>query len=472
MPAYRPPLALPTAAALLGLFALAAVPPPARAQAAPPGPAGARAPGAAPGGALTLERAIALALAQSETPPIAAARLERAQALRRQAVAALLPSLGLTGAYTRRARAVTRQISGDTVTVQAIDALNGQAVVESTLFDLRALPLLGAATAGVEAQARESRELERALAFDVAHGFLDALSAERLHAAAAERLRVAEATLEQTRIRGEAGLADRNDVTRTELEAATARVVVTQAANLVATTRLALGYLLGEPLGERALAAPDEPAAAPEAPERLLGRAGERRLDLAALAERARERRQLALVPRYGFAPRLDLRGIYRKTNEAGLSGREEDWNVAVNFTWELYDGGDRDALAAQRDAEAREAELALARARREVELEVRTALADLASAEAAVAQAEVRLAVARANAEEVHERFAHGLATALEEADALASRFEADAGAVRQRYLAAAARIDLRRAVGDWPLPAAAPPAPAAPAPAPEVSR
>jgi outer membrane protein TolC len=105
------------------------------------------------------------------------------------------------------------------------------------------------------------------------------------------------------------------------------------------------------------------------------------------------------------------------------------------------------------------------------VERDVRQALADLDSAEAAVAQAVVRQKVARANAEEVHERFANGLASALEEADALAGRFEADVETVRQRFARSAARLDLLRALGDWPLPRATATHPAG-APASESTR
>ena len=83
---------------------------------------------------LTLDEAVRVALETNEIPAIAAARLERAEALRRQAVAALLPSLTVTSTYTRRPREVTREINGDRVTVQAIDALSSQALAESTLF--------------------------------------------------------------------------------------------------------------------------------------------------------------------------------------------------------------------------------------------------------------------------------------------------------------------------------------------------
>jgi outer membrane protein len=409
---------------------------------------------AEPAEPLTFAEALRLAAEGNETPAIAAARLERSQAFRRQAIAALAPSLTITGAYTRRPREVTRTIDGDEVTVQAIDALSSQATAESILLDLRALPLLRAATRAVEAQELESAELGRELAYDVANGFFTVLSAELLEGAVQQRVEVAEATVEEARLRLEAGLAGRNDVTRSELELATARLDRTRAAQGVVSARLALGYLINAPVERRPLAQP-EPPPAPEADlAAAVGRALEQRYDLRALERRAEQARQLALEPRYRVLPRFDLRGIYRWTNESGLSGNDADWNATVGMTWELFDGGDRQAVAAQREADLREAELTLAASRRAVEREVADALSGLETAASAVVQAEVRLEVARANAVEVRERFLNGLATALEQADAQVEQFEAEAELVRQRYVRVLARLALDRAVGGWPEP------------------
>ena len=309
---------------------------------------------------LTLAQAIELALSGNEISGIAAVRLEGAAALRRQAIAQFLPALNLTANATRRAREVTRIINGDEVTVQAIDAYSSQAVVDTPLFDLRALPLIRAATRGLEAQTIESEELRRALAFDVADGFYAALSLERLLEAAHQRVAVGRQTVEESRIRLEAGLANRNDLTRTELELATAELVATRAANTVTTARLALFYLINAP-PELTFGALDVPTrSTPQSADRqvLVDQALAGRQELIALDERSRQARQLALAPRLGWVPRLDLRGVYRWTNEAGLSGNSEDWNIGANLTWELFDGGDRIALAAQRDAVATEAEL------------------------------------------------------------------------------------------------------------------
>lgn len=425
--------------------------------AAPAQEAGSPAPAAPP---LTLEQAIALALAGNEISGIAAARLEGAAALRRQAIAQFLPALTITANATRRAREVTRIINGDEVTVQAIDAYSSQAAVDTPLFDLRALPLIRAATRGLEAQTIESEELRRALAFDVADSFYAALSLERLLEAARQRVAVGRQTVEESRIRLEAGLANRNDLTRTELELATAELVATRAANSVTTARLSLFYLVHPPadlvLGE--LAVPERAAPLAADRETLVAQALAGRQELAALDQRWQAARQLALAPRLGWVPRLDLRGVYRWTNEAGLSGNSEDWNLGANLTWELFDGGDRGALAAQRDAAAKEAELDLAQRRRQVELEVDRASADLATAEAALGQARTQVAFAAQNAEEVRERFQNGLATALEQTDAQVAEFEAEVEVARQGFARDVADLALQRALGGWPAGAAFP--------------
>jgi multidrug efflux system outer membrane protein len=407
-----------------------------------------------PGGAqpLTLEGALAAAAAGNEIPAIAAERIEAASAVRRLAVTQLVPALTLGGNYTRRQREVTRVVDEEELTIQARDALAGQAVVEALLFDLRALPLIRSTTADLEAQRFESRELERALAFDVADTFYAVLSSEELLAAARQRVEVARSTAEEAAIRLDAGLAARNELTRTRLELATAERAETEAANLVRSSRLALGYLIAEPVGDRPLVAPRPAPAVEQDAGALVEQALAGSQELAALEERALAAHQRSWVPRLGLVPTLDLRGLYRTTNESGLSGADSDWNVAVNLTWELFDGGSRQAEAMRLAAVAREADLVLAQRRREVALDVEQALADVATAEAALAQAAVQGEVAEQNAEEVRERFQQGLATGLELADALVERFAAAAEVARQGFARRLAQLALESALGLWP--------------------
>jgi outer membrane protein TolC len=406
---------------------------------------------------LTLAEALDLAARNNETAAIAQARLDRARALRREAYATLLPEVTVTGTYTRRAREVTREIDGESVVIQARDALAGNATVDVALFDARTLPVARAATRSLHAQEFLSFDLRRALAFDVAESYFAVLSAERLRDAATRRIGVAEATVADAETKLEAGLASRNELTRVQLELATARLARTEAENSVRTNRLLLGFLIGAP-AERPLAEPEPSLLAEATPEEMEREAERLRPDLQAAALRAEALRLLAQEPLLRMVPTLDLQGIYRGTNEAGLSGNDTDWNVAATLTWEVFDGGVRYAQAAARRAEFREASLATDQLRRLIGQEIRTARADLDTAHAALEQAQVRARVAEQNAEEVRVRFGEGLATGLEQADAVVSAFEAEAELARQRFALRLAELFLLRSAGRWP--SATPPA------------
>lgn len=430
-----------------------------RAQVPPPAePAVAAAPKAPPPTTppLTLAEAIALASRNNELSGIATARLERAQALRRLAYSTLLPDLTFDGSYTRRSREVTRTVDDEEIVVQAVDAFSGIATVEQPILDVRAFPVARSAERNLEAQENASAEIRRGLAYDVASSFFAILSLEQLRDAASRRIEVAQATVDDARTRLEAGLASSNDLTRAELELATAQLALTQAQNAVVDSRLSLSYTIVAPADRPLAEPPPEPAEAASA-EELERIAQDARADLRDLTLRAESLRLLALEPELRFVPTLTFRGTYRATNEAGLSGRATDWNVAALLSWEIFDGGSRYAEAAARRAEYREALLNADALRRQIGLEIRTAQSDLETARAAFEQAEVRARMAEQNAREVRVRYSEGLATALEQADATVSAFEAEASLARQRFALGTAQLSLSRAMGRWP--AASPP-------------
>ncbi|HEY3169622.1 MAG TPA: TolC family protein [Thermoanaerobaculia bacterium] len=414
---------------------------------------------------LSLAEALALAARNNEQAGIAKARIDRARALRREAYSTLLPDLSFVGTYTRRSREVTRTVDDEEIVVQALDAFSGVATVETDILDVRAFPVARSATRNLEAQENASAEIRRTLAFDVAGSFFAVLSAERLRDAASRRIQVAEATVSDARTKLEAGLASSNDLTRAELELATAQLALTQSGSSVRSARLSLGYLIGADV-DRPLVEPAAESTESASAEDLERVAQEARADLRELTLRAESLRLLALEPQLRVVPTVTLRGTYRANNEPGLSGRERDWNVAALLTWDIFDGGVRYAQAAARRAEYREALLNADALRRRIGLEIRTARTDLDTARAALEQAEVRARVAEQNAREVRVRYSEGLATALEQADAAVAAFEAAAELARQRFALAISQLSLSRALGRWP---AASPAIARLAPSPD---
>jgi outer membrane protein TolC len=440
---------------LLGLAAAAAP-----AQEAPMPPQAPTPTAPAAGAALTLEEALALAARNNETAGIAQARLERAEAIKRQAYSAFWPALTATGTYTRRSEEVVRIIDGEEITSQAKNAFQTLTILDVPIFDARAFPVARATERSLEAQQQESQELVRTLTFDTSEAFFAVLSLERLVEAARRRLEVAQAVVSDAETRLDAGLASRNELTRTDLERAQARLALTVSQNSVQINRLRLEYLIGADVPAR-LEEPGPLFSGPRDLAELTRQARAYRPDLIAAEKRAEAARLLAKEPTLRWIPRLDGTATYRTTNEPGLSGKESDWNAGALLTWELFDGGERYAEAAARRAEHRDLVLQSEALRRQIGVDVERAGADLDTAEAGVKQAEVAVSVARQNEEEVRVRFQEGLATALEQADASVSAFEAEAVLAQQRFALYVAQLALLRTTGGWPLGAPPPTAP-----------
>lgn len=402
--------------------------------------------------ALTLDAAQALAREQNEQVGIAAAQLEQARALRREAFSALYPSLVASGTYTRRSQELTRALGDTEVVLQEKNALSGQLVAELDLFDARAFVGLEATGHALDAQELESREIERALAFDVAGTFYLVLAAESLRGAAERRVSAAAAAVEEAKRKLEAGLFSKNEATRTELERASAELAHTSAITGAKKARLSLGFLLGEPIGDRPLIEPP-PSPVPALAKEELDQAAEKeRADLQALRLRFEQAEAVAREPLMRLVPTLGVQGVLFASNEAGFSGREVDGYFAATVTWALFDGGERYAVRDQRLAAAEETRLRVEEKSRAILVEVEAARLELENARASLVQAEVRARVAAQNAEEVRVLFASGLAGALEQVDATASDFEASAELVRQKALLRVAELSLLRVLGRWP--------------------
>ena len=412
-------------------------------------PAGAQAP-------LGLERAVQLALERNERGRTAQLQGEAADARVAKARAFFFPDLTLVGNYTRRAYQTVRAVGGEQVIIQRRNVLAPRATATLTLFDPRALPLYRQARRERDAAKLNAREDRRLLGFEAADAFLRTLSAEQVHEAARRRLDLAEQSLADARARFSAQLVGSNDVTRAELELATARHQATRAQGEKESAYLHLGYLLDTPVAG-SLVAPQELlqiAAQPPGEESpLIEGALRSRLDLAASQRHAEAQAAAAGEPLRRLLPSLNANGQYRMTNEGGLSGRTRDWSAGMDLTWSIFDRGQLWADRSERRALARIADLAAQAAVRRAALEVRTALVALTSQQAAIDQAQVAAQVARVNAAQTAELYRQGLTSALAVADASARLFEAEVALAREQYGVALAYLDLRSARGLNPV-------------------
>lgn len=409
--------------------------------------------GAAP---MTLERAVELASERNEAVLAAGQVAEAAHARVARARAFFLPTLTAGGTYTRRLRESTREVGGQTVVLQKFNALGAVFTGRVTLFDARGFPLYKAAKLESEASKLDAVEARRQVAFSAANAFLVTLANQQVYQAAEQRLAYARQSLEDARARANAGLASTNDVTRAELELATAESNLAAALGTAETSRLELGYLLVEPV--QGQLAPPEPlladAVRPAPPLDLLTQgATDRRPDILSAHLRVRSLRESAKEPLARLLPSLGASAQYRLTNEAGLNGNVGDGFLAVDLTWTLFDGGTRYAERHERVATANAAELNTQAATRRVPVDIEQARVNLETTWAALARSEQAALAARKNAAETGILYRQGLSTALTLADASLSLFEAEVALAQNRYSLGVALLGLRAAVGLNPL-------------------
>ena len=396
---------------------------------------------------LSLERVIELAIARDERAAIAGQNAASASARIDKARSFFFPTVTVSGAYTRRGRASE---------FQEYNALSATLQVGLTLFDARGFPLYRQAKYESQAADLEAREQRRLLAFEAADAYLATLGQERVVAAAEHRVEFARQNLADTKARAAASISSSNDATRAELELATAERELVRARAELDTAYLQLGHLIGVDI-QPPLAAPATLLAAANVPpglaKQLTGEAQTRRMDLAANREHARAAWEFADEPRMRWFPSLGLAGQARATNESGLANATNDWFISVTATWELWDGGERGADTAEREAQARIAELEVSATARTIALEVRTALAQLAHAQELVGHAQAAVDAARKNVNETSVLYKQGLARAIEVADATAGLFDAEVALARESYGLGVALLDLRAALGLDPL-------------------
>jgi outer membrane protein TolC len=407
--------------------------------------------------ALTLDEAISLSLARNERGRAAEQETRAAEARVDQARSFLLPDITLSSDYSRRRNEVRRSVNGVPLVPGSRDELEGRVTVGQTLFDAQAWPLLDAARRSRDAARHEALDEKRRLAFETAEVFLAVLNSEQVTRAADERLTLARRNLEDARVRFNAELVGSNDVTRAELEMASAEREVVDARGGASVARLSLGYLLDQEVAD-SLVVPTELMTEASLPvitgEDVTALAAGRRPDVQAGRARVAALRAVAREPLMRYVPDLDFVGTAWRTKLNGVeASRVDDWTLGLSLTWDLFDGGVREAERSERAALARSAELNLANLERRVDVDVKTARVALESRQASLTQAAVAVEAARRNAIEAAELYRRGLVRALEVVDANVQLFATQVERVGAQYDLTLAFLDLRAALGLDPL-------------------
>jgi outer membrane protein TolC len=396
---------------------------------------------------LTLQAAIDLALAHNERALKAPARVEVAVGGVERARSAFLPTLTAVGGagWSAIADQSGRNFSGD-----AVVNLN------QPLVNAPAFPIYSQARHTLEAERWGAVEDLRVLAFETASAFLAALTNEQLLTAAQQRLQRAQADMDDSAARAQAGLASSNDATRASVAVSTAQTQVANAQGNLQRAYLQLAYLVGKPVtgGLVAPAQTTENARnKPWNPDEVARRAEDRRPDVKSASEHTEALRQGAREPLFRLIPSLGLDAQLRQLIDPAPMDTATSGTIGLTLTWQIYDAGIRYADRRTRLAQAVSAWLDERALRRSVANDISIAIAELHAARTVLQVSEQAVVMAQKNTEETTILYKQGLAKAIEVTDANATRYDAEVTLATARLSMEQAYLNLRFALGLGPV-------------------
>ena len=412
---------------------------------------------------LTLADVIGRADEQSLRVAELRARAEGADAAVAARQAADRPLVGLLGGYTRTNHveefAIVLPSGGSRLLYPDVpDNYRARLDLQWPIYTAgRVRALEGAAVAERDAARLDVMAARADVRLEAARAFWALVTARETQAVLAGALRSADAHVSELQAQQEQGLIPPNEVLSAQAQRARQRVAAIEAENLRAIAEADLRRAMGDDSRR-----PIEPIDGPEAPpvpevsdtEVLAAAARKERSErgaLAARAEAARRREsaagaagrpQVALGAGYDYArpnPRIFPR----------LDAWRDSWDVSVNVSWSLWDGGRRRAEEAEAAAATR---VLIARASefdRQLSFEVEQRALELQSAYAAIGAAEEGVAAAVEARRVLGERFASGVATSADvlSADTAVLQAQLERTRVLANARLASARLD--RAVG-----------------------
>jgi outer membrane protein len=378
---------------------------------------------------LTLSQAVEIALEKNPTRKAARADQQVAAADIRDARSNLWPRLQFVESFTRSNDPVfafgtklrQQRFTADDFdlarlnTPTPVNNFNTRFAANWNVFDFRETWLdVARAERLHQAAGRQLERTEQELVFRVVDAYFSLLLALKQLEVADDAVRTAEANLDRSRARFEAGLVVESDLLSAQVNLAARQQERIRADNTAAVARVQLNHELGVP-AESAFA-PAEVLAERSLPvatlEELEARALAQRPDLEGvrLAEAAQEKS--VEMARAAFGPRVNVVAGWEANNQSFLGNGGTNWLGGVEVQFDIFQGGAKQArLARERSVRDRLAAVRT-QATSAVHLEVRRAYLDLGAARQQVEVARASVAQAQESLRIIQNRYEAGLTT------------------------------------------------------------
>lgn len=403
---------------------------------------------------LQLEQAIRIALENNERAQKAHLRVEVAAGSLDKARTAFYPTLsaGGSGAYALQADKTGRNWTE-----------SGTVTLNQPLFNPSAIPQYRQSAHSLESERWGGLQDRRQLAFDTARAFFTALANEQVYQSSLKKLQQAKDNLAASEAQVAAGLVSINDATRATISLSSSALAVSTAEGRLATSYLALSFLLNRQIkpaavGEGSPLAPAEKAISQAASfdtraDDQVKTALERRADLRSSHEKTLSLKASAEEPYWRMAPSASVSGTMRLIPDPIPTEQAHTETITFNLSWTIFDAGARYADLRTRKAQLYSQELDENLLKRQVDNDIRTALASLRAAREGFRVADEAIAPANRGVDETTLLYKQGLATALERDDATQTAYQAAVTRESAKLTMEQAYLDLRFALGLGPI-------------------
>lgn len=391
----------------------------------------------------TLAECVEIALARHPSIGAANANVDAGRARVYQAGSGYLPQLSGAWSSDRRQSSFSSRtggpssVAGGDVAEQAtvFDFHQGSVSLSQTIFDFgQSFAAIRAAQARRDSLVADADTTRTDIVLGVKQSYFGLLATRRLLVVADETVRNDQKQLDLARGRNEVGFAPRLDVTRSEVQLASAELDRLSARNAVAVAEVTLANALGidGPLPFDIEDVLDSPGVSLDEPT-ALARAYEQRPELRSLLAEQRATQQDVNQRWRELLPTLRADATYGGSGSESPLG--ESWRVGATVDVPIFDGGLTLARVGESKANLHSLRFEEQRLRQQITLEVRRALLDVARAAEAIVVSERAAGQARENLELAEGRYQTGVGNVIELVDAQTARTSAEADRVRALY-------------------------------------
>ncbi len=401
------------------------------------------------GEALTLNRAIALALKNQPSISAGVATVRASEARIGQARSNYYPQLTASGDYTRSSAVNGGNWSGVN---GPRDYYSSSVSLSQNLYDFgRTSSQVAIQNLNTQSARSDLQNTTDQVVFDAKQAYFNCLEAERAKIVAQEAVVQFQKRLEQARGFFEVGTKPKFDVTKAEVDLSNARLSVIKADNNVNLARVTLNNAMG---------LPDAPSYTLQDTlsyveyglpfEQAVKKAESQRADLQSLRFRESASRESVSLAKKDYLPTLSGKAGY--TFAGSGFPLDDGWNYGLGLNIPLFSG----FLTKYQVAEAqsnvdvlRSNELAL---RQDVFLQVQRGYIVLREAAESIQTTELTVRQAKENLDLADGRYAVGIASPVEITDAVVAYADAQLAYSRSLYAYKIAQAAIERAIGERP--------------------